>query len=245
MNYFALRRVAIRISANRQMVSMDVSNAIESRFSARSFLSQPVTRKTVEEILRIASQAPSGANMQPWRVYALSGEPLDRLIEASMDSMKRGIEEPSEYPLYPHPLPDPYSSRRFDAGMELYKALGIDRVDKAARNKQLLENFRFFGAPVGLIVTLDKIFVPGQVGDLGMFLQNIMLLARERNLHTCPQGAWSLVNRTVHRVLEIPDQELIYCGMALGYLDNDHPANSFKLSRIPVNNFTRFSGFEE
>jgi len=226
------------------MVSMNVSDAIKSRFSVRSFVEQSVSRKTVEEILQLASKAPSGANMQPWKVYAISGKPMNQLMKAAIESAREGIEEEPEYPIYPHPLPPPYSTRRFETGMGLYDALGIKRSDKERRQEQLLENFRFFGAPVGLIFTLDKIFVPGQLGDLGMFIQNIMLLAREHGLHSCPQAAWQIVNKTVHRVLEIPDQEIVFCGLALGVADNNHPANNLKLPRIPVENFTRFSGFE-
>jgi len=196
---------------------MDVSNAIESRFSVRAFLDKTVPRETVADILRRAGQAPSGANMQPWKVYALSGEPLAKLVEASRYAMRDGVEEDAEYATYPNPLPDPYNTRRFETGMGLYKALGIERADREGRFKQLLENFRFFGAPVGLFFTLAKIFVPGQLGDLGMFIQNVMLLARENGLHTCSQGAWQMVNKTVHRLAEIPDEELIFCGLALGY----------------------------
>jgi len=224
---------------------VNVSDAITSRFSVRSFLDQPVERLVVEDILRVASQAPSGANMQPWQVYVVTGAPKDKLAEAALKSFTSGSEVSLEYPVYPDPLPDPYNTRRFDTGMGLYKALGIERKDKVARHKQLLENFKFFGAPVGIIFTVDKIFVPGQLGDLGMFIQNVILLAREQNLSSCPQGAWQLVNQTVHRVLEIPQQELIYCGLALGHADNDHPANTFQPPRIPIESFTRFSGFDE
>jgi len=169
---------------------------------------------------------------------------MKQLMKAAIESAREGIEEEPEYPIYPHPLPEPYNTRRFDTGMELYDALRIKRSDKERRQEQLLENFRFFGAPVGLIFTLDKIFVPGQLGDLGMFIQNIMLLAREHGLHSCPQAAWQIVNKTVHRLLEIPDQEIVFCGLALGVADNNHPANNLQLSRIPVETFTRFSGFE-
>jgi len=224
---------------------MDVTDAVKSRFSARSFLSKPVAKHLVTEILRQAGQAPSGANMQPWKVHAISGGPLQHLIGAALESMRRGVTETSEYPMYPTPLPDPFKSRRFETGMGLYNALGIARTDQEARNIQLLENFRFFGAPIGLIFTIDKMFVPGQLGDLGMFIQNVMLLARQYGLHSCPQGAWQMVNQTVHSVLDIPDQDMIYCGLALGYADDDHPANSFHPPRIPVESFTRFVGFDE
>jgi len=224
---------------------MDVTNAIKSRFSARSFLGRPVAKSTVKEILRQASYAPSGANMQPWKVHAISGEALQNLVESALASARQGFTEEQEYPTYPSPLPEPFSTRRFETGMGLYRALGIERSDRAGREIQLLENFRFFGAPVGLIFTLNKIFVPGQLGDLGMFIQNVMLLCRHYGLHSCPQGAWQLVNQTVHRELGIPDQDMIYCGMALGYADDVHPANTFQPPRIPLEEFADFSGFDD
>jgi len=231
------------ITPTQILKSVNVSEAINSRFSVRSFLDVPVAKETVEDILRIASQAPSGANMQPWQVYVISGEPLAELSKAALESVNSGVEETPEYPVYPLPLPDPYNTRRFDTGMGLYKALGIERKDKSARHKQMLENFRFFGAPVGLIFTVDKIFVPGQLGDLGMFIQNVMLVAREFDLSTCPQGAWQLVNQTVHRLLDIPDEQLVFCGLALGQADLEHPVNKFQPERLPVESFTRFTGF--
>jgi len=165
---------------------MDVTDAVKSRFSARSFLSKPVAKQLVTEILRQAGQAPSGANMQPWKVHVISGAPMQQLVGAALESMRRGVSETPEYPMYPTPLPDPFRSRRFETGMGLYKALGIERSDQEARNIQLLENFRFFGAPVGMIFTIDKMFVPGQLGDLGMFIQNVMLLARQYGLALLP-----------------------------------------------------------
>ncbi len=224
---------------------MNVLEAINSRFSVRSFQDTPVSRETVAEILRVASQSPSGANMQPWQVYVVSGEPQAALIDAALESASSGIEEEPEYPVYPIPLPDPYNTRRFETGMGLYKALGIERKDKPARAIQMLENFRFFGAPVGLIFTVEKIFVPGQLGDLGMFIQSVMLAAREYGLSTCPQGAWQLVNKTVHRVLDIPTEQIIFCGLALGHANTSHPANKFQPDRIPVESFARFAGFPD
>jgi len=182
--------------------------------------------------------------MQPWKVYAVSGEVREKLIEDALTSVMQKHEEPPEYDIYPKELPDPYNTRRFETGMALYATLGIERSDKVARNAQLLQNYRFFGAPVGLIFAINKIFVPGQVGDLGMFMQNVMLLARDYGLHTCPQAAWQLVNRTVHRVLEIPEEEIIYSGMAMGYLDAEHPANNLRLDREPFESYVQFTGFE-
>jgi len=223
---------------------MELQEAIATRFSARAFLDIPVPKQTIEEILRLASRAPSGSNMQPWKVYVAGGSKRDELIEEALASATQGKSEPPEYPIYPAELPPVYSDRRFETGMALYEVLGIDRADKVARNKQLLQNYRLFGAPVGLIFTVEKRFVPSQLPDLGMFMQNVMLLARDHGLHSCPQAAWQIVNRTVHRVMEIPDEEIIYAGLSLGYLDTDHLANGLKLDRAPLEDYVHFMGFD-
>jgi len=173
---------------------MDLIEAINSRFSARAFLGTPVERSMIEEILSVAAKAPSGSNMQPWKVYVVSGSKRDELVKAALTSVASQNNEAAEYPIYPKKLPQIYNDRRFESGMALYKALGIERSDKVARNKQLLENYRFFGAPVGLIFTVEKLFVPSQLPDLGMFMQIIMLLAREHGLHTCSQAAWQSIH---------------------------------------------------
>lgn len=223
---------------------MELIDAIDSRYSARVFLDTPIAKQTVVEVIHLARKAPSGSNTQPWKVYVASGKVRDELISSALVSVTENGWEPPEFDLYPVEWKSPYKSRRFETGMALYDALGIDRGDKAARNTQLLENFRFFGAPIGLVFTIDKSLWPSQLGDLGMFMQNVMLLAREFGLHTCPQGAWQFVNRTAHRVLNIPDEEIVYCGMAMGYSDSTHPANTLKLDRAPVDSFARFAGFE-
>lgn len=223
---------------------MELKEAIDSRFSARAFLDTPVSKQNVEKIIRLARKAPSGSNMQPWKVYVANGKVRDELINTALSSVAENGWEPPEYDPYPEDWPLPYKSRRFATGMALYDALGIDRTDYTARKEQLLENFRFFGAPVGLIFTIDRALWPSQLGDLGMFMQNVMLLAREFRLHTCPQAAWQFVNRTAHRVLEIPEEEIVYCGMAMGYSDSKHPANSVSLDRASVESFARFAGFE-
>lgn len=224
---------------------MELKEAISSRFSARAFLNIPVPRQTIEEILRLASKAPSSCNTQPWKVYVVNGHVRDKLVEAAIASVIKNGCEPLEYKTEPDTWEAPYKSRRFETGMALYSAVGIDRKDKTARNAQMLENFRFFGAPVGLIFTIDKSLCPSQLGDLGMFMQNVMLLARDFGLHTCPQQSWQYVNQTTHRILEIPEEEMVYCGTPLGYIDASHPANSVNLYRAPVESFTRFAGFQD
>jgi len=224
---------------------MQLHEAIASRFSARAFLDRPVPKPVIEEILRLAARAPSGSNMQPWKVYVAAGAKRDELVKEALASVANGDPEPSEYSIYPAELTSEYCDRRFETGMALYAALGIDRTDKVARNKQLLENYRLFGAPIGLIFTTEKRFWPSQLPDLGMFMQNVMLLARDHDLHSCPQAAWQLVNRTVHRVLNIPDDEFVYAGLSLGYLDTTHPANGLKLDRAPLDDYARFLGFDD
>ena len=226
---------------------MEVREAIRGRLSARAFLATPVARDTVHQILDLARCAPSGSNMQPWRVHVVTGVVRERLIERALawaqshpvgsgDSALRG--DPGNFAA-------PYKKRRFECGMALYAALGIDRRDREARERQLLRNFYFFGAPVGIIFCIHRSLLPGQLGDLGIFMANVMLAAREFDLHTCAQGFWQDVSPAVHDVLDIPSDYHVYNGMALGHLDPDHPANQLVLTREPVDGFATFLGFED
>lgn len=225
---------------------MELSEAIASRRSIRAFLPTPVPRETIERILELARHCPSGSNMQPWQVHVVTGAVRERLIA-------RALAWAQEHPVGSEPDPlrgDPagfakaYKLRRFDCGMRLYEALGIDRRDKPARERQLLRNFDFFDAPVGLFFSIHRSLLPGQLGDLGMFMAHVMLAAREHGLDTCAQGFWQDVAPAVHEVLEIAPEFHVYNGMALGHRDPDHPANGFDLPREPVVEFARFLGFD-
>ena len=147
---------------------------------------------------------------------------------------------PPEYQIYPPTLSEPYKSRRFRIGEAMYATLGIPREDKAARLKFFSGNWDFFGAPVGLIFTMDRQMQEGQWADLGMFMENIMLLAREHGLHSCPQEAWAMFSPTIRAYLDVPENEMIFCGMAIGFADEDHPVNSLHSERAPLNEIVTF-----
>ncbi|HKL62589.1 MAG TPA: nitroreductase [Woeseiaceae bacterium] len=220
---------------------MNVSEALDSRLSVRAFLDEPVAEETVREILERASRAPSGGNLQPWQVIVLSGAARERLLDAVARKMPHAPKgEGTEYNIYPPDLKEPYRSRRFRIGEMMYEKLGIPREDKAARLMQFAHNYRFFGAPVGLLFTIDRTMQEGQWADLGMFMQSIMLLAREYGLDTCPQEAWAVWYRTIGELFAIPEEHMLFCGMALGYRDPDAPVNRLRSERAPLSEFARF-----
>lgn len=223
---------------------MDVRDAIASRYSCRSFLPTPVPEKTVREIVERAARAPSAGNIQPWRVDAIAGERLDALkalMRPRMSELPKG--EGTEYPIYPPELGPPYGERRFAVGEMLYRSIGVPREDKAARYRQYARNFEFFGAPVGLFVSVERSFVLGQWIDLGSYIQNMMLLARSFGLHTCPQEAWASFSRTVATFLDLPGNMMLFCGVALGHADEQVAINSWRAPRAPLPEFATFSGF--
>ena len=223
---------------------MNVSEAVDTRMSCRAFTDQPVEGAVVRRLLEKASRAPSGGNVQPWRVYALTGAPLEALV----DKIDAGIRtnpmgSPTEYDIYPKGLTSPYRDYRYKVGEDMYGLLGIPREDKMARLGQLAQNFRFFGAPVGLFMFLDRQMGPPQWSDAGMFLQTFMLLAREEGLHTCAQEAWAMRYPEVSAHVGAPENEMLFCGMALGYRDEDAVINTLRADRAPVDDFTSFQGF--
>lgn len=221
-----------------------VTQAISSRRSVRAFLSRPVERALIEELVAVAARAPSGGNLQPWFVDVLAGGPLDALKAAVRASLaERPGGEGAEFTVYPSPLPEPYRARRFASGEALYSAIAIPREDRAARLAQFARNFDFFGASVALFVSIDRRFDRPQWAHLGMFLQNLMLLAEERGLATCPQEAWAAVHSTVGRHIELPAERMLYCGVAIGYADPDAPINSLRTERESLEAFARFQGF--
>lgn len=217
---------------------------IESRRSIRRFLPTPVERSVVEDILRVASRAPSGSNTQPWQVTVLAGEPLRGLSEAILKAER---EEPEahdwNYQYYPREWVEPYLERRRQTGWGLYGLLGIPKGDKPAMRAQFNRNYVFFDAPVGLIFTIDRILEQGSWLDYGMFLQNVMLAARARGLHTCPQAAFCEYHRVIEQYLKLPGSQMVVCGMALGHADPAAPENKLITEREPVAGFSRFLGF--
>ena len=223
---------------------MRVSEAVARRYSARAFLPQPVARHTVEGIVGAALRAPSGGNLQPWKVQALTGAPLRDLLDAVAAKLAAGqIGEPPDYEVYPKNLFEPYRSRRFQTGEDLYASLEIGREEKAKRLMQFAANFRLFGAPVGLFVSLDRRMGPPQWSDLGMFLQTLMLLAVESGLDTCAQEAWSQFPQTLAKHLGLAETDMVFCGVALGYADPDHPINQWRTRRATLDEVAIFRGF--
>jgi nitroreductase len=221
-----------------------VTQTVRSRRSTRAFLGRPVDRVLIEEILTLAARAPSGGNLQPWHVDVVAGEALGALkarVKASLAAKPQG--EGLEFTIYPSPLAEPWRSRRFESGEALYETLCIAREDKPARLRQFARNYDLFGAPLGLFFSIDRIFDRPQWAHLGMFMQNIMLLAAERGLTTCPQEAWASVHATVANCLGLPERRIFYCGMALGYADQSDPINALETSRVPLADFTSFHGF--
>ena len=224
-----------------------VDQAITTRMSMRAFTPQPVERATIEDILRVASRAPSGTNTQPWRVYVLQGQKLASLVEkvcAAHDAQRANpalaAEYREAYDYYPTEWVSPYIDRRRENGWGLYGLLGIAKGEKDKMHAQHQRNFRFFDAPVGLMFTLDRVMGRGSLVDYGMFLQNIMVAARARGLHTCPQAAWNQYARIILPHIGAGEQEMMVCGMALGWADPYAIVNTFVTPREPIESFTHW-----
>lgn len=225
-------------------MTVSVSEAVEKRMSVRGFLPDPVPYEVVYQILDRARRAPSGGNVQPWQVDVLTGNALDDLRGRVAKKIEAGEREKPEYDIYPPKLWDPYRTYRFKLGEDLYDLIGVTRDNKLGRLRQYAENYKLFGAPVGLFFSFDKAMGPPQWSDVGMLMQTIMLLAVERGLDTCPQESWSDWPDTVRQTLGHPQDRLLFAGMALGYRDPDHPLNKLHSDRAPVEAFTTFRGFE-
>jgi nitroreductase len=220
-----------------------VDAAITSRRSVRAFLPTPVPRETVVEILQVASRAPSGTNIQPWKVSVLTGDAkaaLSRKILAAHDDPAERARHTEEYAYYPTTWQPPYIDRRRKIGWDLYSLLGIGKADKERMHAQHGRNYAFFDAPVGLIFTIDRILQQGSWLDYGMFLQNVMIAARARGLDTCPQAAFMQYHRIIAEHLGLPAGEMLVCGMSLGHADPAAVENTLVTEREPVAGFTRF-----
>ncbi|WP_300545403.1 nitroreductase [Maricaulis sp.] len=225
-------------------MTVTVSEALQRRISTRAFLDTPVGEDTVRDLLDTARRAASGGNLQPWHVHVVAGEARRRVIDAVRERLEAApFEDESEFGAYPPRLWDPYRTRRFELGEQMYEILGIPREDKAGRLNQVLRNFDFFGAPVGLFFSLDARMNPNQWGHLGMFIMAFMLAAEEKGLATCAQEAWMTRHKTVAATLGLPEEQRIWCGMALGQADPDAPVNTLRAQRVPVNEFAVFEGF--
>jgi nitroreductase len=221
-----------------------VDAAIVSRRAVRAFLPTPVPRQTVEDILAVASRAPSGVNRQPWKVTVLSGaakDSLSRRILAAHDANKGSLgADVGEYDYYPTEWVSPYLERRRKIGWDLYALLGIAKTDKDRMHAQHGRNYSFFGAPVGLIFSIDRGQPQGSWLDYGMFLENVMIAARGRGLDTCPQAAFIGYHEIIAEHLALPAGEMVVCGMSLGHADAGAPENRLVTEREPVAAFARF-----
>jgi nitroreductase len=223
---------------------MKVSEALDTRMSCRAFLPDPVPESLLRQILAGASRAPSGGNLQPWFVDVLTGAPLAALVDRIRQQVAEyPLGQPSEYPVYPSPLGEPYRTRRYQNGEDLYATLGIPRSDRPARLRQYARNYEAFGAPVMLFICIDRYMGSAQWADMGMFMQSIMLLAREHGLHTCPQESWSGWYREVAEAIALPAARMLFSGIAVGYRDESAPINGLRTPRAPLAEFACFRGF--
>ena len=222
---------------------MKVSEAVTSRRSVRGFLSTPVDSEVIRRVVETAARAPSGGNLQPWHIDVVGGDALDELKAIMRQRlMEAPSGEPTEYDIYPKELPSPYRDYRFQVGEDLYGALGIPREDKAARLMWFARNFQFFGAPIALFCSVRRTMGPPQWSDLGMYLQTLMLLLREEGLDSCPQECWAIYPRTIGEFLGLPEDRMLFCGMAIGVADPDEKANQFTSRRAPIEAFATFRG---
>lgn len=220
-----------------------VDAAIRSRRSVRAFLPDPVAREDIEAILDVAARAPSGTNTQPWNVIVLTGDARIRLsaaiLAAYADPVQAG-RHVEEYQYYPRQWVSPFIERRRTVGWDLYRLLGLEKTDKAGMAAQHGRNYRFFDAPVGLIFTIARVLEQGSWLDYGMFLQNVMIAARARGLDTCPQAAFTQFHRIIAEQLALPPDQMVVCGMALGFADPGRIENTLVTAREPVVSFARF-----
>ncbi len=218
-----------------------VDAAITGRRSIRKFLDQPVDREIIEQILEVSARAPSGTNMQPWRVHVIAAETMKNLSRDILDAHYNHQDvHASEYEYYPDIFVEPFKSRRKKVGLDLYGLLGIEKGAVDKMQAQHGRNFLFFDAPVGLIFTIDRTLKIGSWLDYGMFLQNIMIAARARGLDTCPQAAFAKYHRIIRDHLTVSDEQIVVCGMSLGLIDNTAIENQLETEREPVSGFTRF-----
>ena len=216
---------------------MKVSDAVRARRSIRAFTSKPISNEVIKDLLALASRSPSGGNLQPWKIYVLNKQSMKKFIDFQ-DSWDQP--ETPGYAIYPSDLTEPYRTSRYQLGEAMYKLLGIPREDKDARLKQVMRNFEFFGAPAAIFCFVDKQMGPPQWSDLGMFLQTFMLLAQEAGIDTCAQEAWAMKNDSVSEFVGCGDNDILFCGLAMGYKDKDAVINKLSSERRPFEQWAKF-----
>ena len=219
---------------------MNIKEGIEKRFSVRAFTDQVPSIELIKEILKTAGSAPSGGNIQPWKVYVLNENAKNSLSEKTLHNFDNGVQEEIEYEIYPKPLADEYKKRRYECGADMYNALSIKEDDLDSRFKQIRENYKFFGAPIGMIVTIDRSFGKNGWGHVGMFLENLWLSAIYHGLAICLQESWSIYPKTVKEFTKHPDNEIVWCGVAIGFEDSSHPINQYRTKREELSSFVKF-----
>ncbi len=220
-----------------------MSTLIQSRQSIRAFTDKSVSREVLEDVLKTAQQSPSGGNVQPWHVYVTAGDDKAALltnVQASIRQTPMG--DPGSFDIYPKSLKEPYKQRRAQCGYDMYSAIGIAKEDKMAGIMQVMKNFEFFGAPVGIFFAIDKQMGRPQWAHMGMYIQTLMLAAVERGLGTCPQEAWMLRHATIREHFAIPETLDFYCGLALGYPDMAAPINQYRTERAGLDEVVTFRG---
>jgi len=216
---------------------MKVSEAVLARTSVRSFLNNPVSNRVLKNLLKKSSRAASGGNLQPWKIYVINNSSMTNFLQFQKKWTKPEI---PAYDIYPPNLKEPYRTSRYELGEQMYELLGIGREDKDARLAQVMENFRFFGAPCAFFCFVDRQMGPPQWSDLGMFLQTFMLLAKEAGLDTCAQEAWSIKHDSVSEFVQAEESDILFCGMAIGYKDETAAVNSLKSERRALNQWAKF-----
>ena len=216
---------------------MKVSEAVLLRSSIRAFTSEPIDNEIIRNLLALSARAPSGGNIQPWKIYVINHQSMKKFLEFQ-DSWNQP--ETPGYAIYPSGLTEPYRTSRYQLGEAMYELLGIPREDKDARLQQVLRNFEFFGAPAALFCFVDKQMGPPQWSDLGMFLQTFMLLAQEAGIDTCAQEAWAMKNDSVSKFVGSDKNDILFCGLALGYKDEDAVINQLSSERRPIEQWAKF-----
>ena len=216
---------------------MNVSEAVKSRSSIRSFLSKEIPNKLIKDLLQKSSRAASGGNLQPWKIFVINNSSMKDFLDFQEDWTEPEV---PAYDIYPSKLKEPYRTSRFELGEQMYELLGIGREDKDARIAQVMENFRFFGAPCAFFCFVDRQMGYPQWSDLGMFLQTFMLLAKEAGLDTCAQEAWSIKHDSVSEFVKADEDDMLFCGMCIGFRDDKDPINTLQSQRRPIEDWAKF-----
>ena len=216
---------------------MKVSEAVSLRSSIRAFIDKPVDNKLIKDLLVQSSRAASGGNLQTWKIYVLNNKSMTDFLS---HQKKWDKPEKPAYDIYPPGLKEPYRTSRYELGEQMYKILGIEREDKVGRINQVMKNFEFFNAPSAFFCFVDRQMGPPQWSDLGMFLQTFMLLAKEVGLDTCAQEAWSMKHDSVSDFIKSDDEDILFCGMCIGYKDDKALINSLRSERRPIDSWAKF-----